>query len=781
MKSSITLRRPALALLLACTGVAYADTSPSEPKNALSPRLIPVCAETLYRACGLVDRQGNWAVQPAYSELYANGDIWVAERESHRIDLLDAAGKTISETSLQDIGRFNEGLAAAQDAKGQQYGYIDTKGQFVIPPSYETAGGFSGGLAVVGNTVDGDLKIGVIDRQNHLVVPLGEYEHVDAYAFGLAVVQRGESPVNGGATQLGVIDAHGKLVMPFAERMGLTVVGPGRVLEATSKNHDTIDHYRLLDTQGYELFAVSGDSAVIQDPTEGLSFFTDAEGRTGVLDIQSGHVAVTPRKEWSGGLPFSEGRAWVLLSTGDSGNQVHVLIDRNGKELLRRTGNSIGDFHGGIAAVTDDLGRWGLIDHAGKPMSAFEFYSALAPWSWSEQTPRDGDVMQFTEITSLHDSPQRTVWMNAKGASIVSLEPQACGIQAVHNAKGETIWPANVADTCAAKASSDGSSQAALSDGAKAVLLEAAQRKLQLAKEEDTRNGYEFGPSSGDILIPLGVEWQHGPATIKLDGPATFDLPKGYRYLSPEAVRKLPNDPSPDASLSVALVAPEDGSWIARMVVAQQGYVPTEGVQLDTQRLEQTINYYGARFDIHAPVGSAHMTSMKWLAKPAWDAAHHRLDWGYRYTDMGSPNGGYHYDSHAELNNVTLGRLYAVALQITLSGFDQDQKQAVTGNPLNTLAQGIDFDQGARYEDHQTADATAALGLEGFITGPKPEETKASEDLIIQGMARAEEKRDLHILGLLGRLAILIVPVLTAWGVRRARKASGSSEPTNNG
>ncbi|PMQ05725.1 hypothetical protein DyAD56_08010 [Dyella sp. AD56] len=781
MKSSITLRRPALALLLVCTGIAYADTSPSEPKNAPSPRLIPVCAETLYRACGLVDRQGNWAVQPAYSELYANGDIWVAERESHRIDLLDAAGKTISETSLQDIGRFNEGLAAAQDAKGQQYGYIDTKGQFVIPPSYETAGGFSGGLAVVGNTVDGDLKIGVIDRQNHLVVPLGEYEHVDAYAFGLAVVQRGESPVNGGATQLGVIDAHGKLVMPFAERMGLTVVGPGRVLEATSKNHDTIDHYRLLDTQGHELFAVSGDSAVIQDPTEGLSFFADAEGRTGVLDIQSGHVAVTPRKEWSGGLPFSEGRAWVLLSIGDNGNQVHVLIDRNGKELLRRTGNSIGDFHGGIAAVTDDLGRWGLIDHAGKPMSAFEFYSALAPWSWSEQTPRDGDVMQFTEITSLHDSPQRTVWMNAKGASIVSLEPQTCGIQAVHNAKGETIWPANVADTCAAKASSDGSSQAALSDGAKAVLLEAAQRKLQLAKEEDKRNGYEFGPSSGDILIPLGVEWQHGPATIKLDGPATFDLPKGYRYLSPEAVRKLPNDPSPDASLSVALVAPEDGSWIARMVVAQQGYVPTEGVQLDTQRLEQTINYYGARFDIHAPVGSAHMTSMKWLAKPAWDAAHHRLDWGYRYTDMGSPNGGYHYDSHAELNNVTLGRLYAVALQITLSGFDQDQKQAVIGNPLNTLAQGIHFDQGARYEDHQTADATAALGLEGFITGPKPEETKASEDLIIQGMARAEEKRDLHILGLLGRLAILIVPVLTAWGVRRARKASGSSEPTNNG
>ncbi len=775
MKSSNALRL-VLALCLACAGIAHADTSPPPPGNAPSPRLIPVCAETLYHACGLVDRQGNWAVQPNYAQLYANGDLWVAERESRRIDLLDAAGKTISETTLQEIGRFSEGLAQAQGPKSSPYGYVDGKGHFAIAPAYEVANAFSNGRAVVGNTVDGDLKIGVIDRDNHIVVPLGQYEHIEAYAFGLAVVQRGASPPNGGAVQLGLIDTQGKLVMPLAQRMGLTVVGPGRVLETTSQNQETVDRYRLLDEQGRVLFEISGGGASVQEPTEGLSFFSDGEGRTGVLDIQSGRPVVAPRKDWTGGLPFSEGRAWVTLADDEKGESVRVLIDRQGKELARRIGGSIDSFHGGVAVVGDAQGHWGLIDRSGKPVHAEEFSSTAAPWQWSVSESREGDVVQFRQPTTLKDNPERTLWMNTKGDVIASLEPQDCGIEAVRNAKGDVIWPANVADTCAAKASSDGSSELALSDGAKAVLQEAARRKLQQAREEDERNGYEFGPSSGDILVPLGVAWQHGPATIKLDGPATFDLPKGFRYLSPEAVRKLPDNPSPDGELSVALVAPEDGRWIARMIVAQQGYVPTDGIQLDTQQLEQTINYYGSRFDLRAPVGSAHMTSMQWIDKPVWDAANHRLNWGYRITDMGSPAGGFHYDSHGELNSVTLGRLYAVALQITLSGLNQDEQQAATGNPLPALAEGIHFDPGARYEDHQPADATAALGLEGFITGPKPEETKASEEMIQQGLARSETKRDLHILALLARLAIVLVPVLGAWSMRRSRKAANESK-----
>ncbi|WP_233874570.1 WG repeat-containing protein [Paraburkholderia adhaesiva] len=601
MNTPTVIRRYALPLLLAYGGFAYADTSPPEPVDAPAPLLIPVCAQTLYHACGLVDRHGNWVVEPAYGQLYASGKLWVVERESGLMGLLDANGKTIIQPSLQSIGLFSEGLAPAQRWGSDKYGYIDAKGQFVIAPDYTSAGGFSGGLAVVSTTVDDEM--GVIDRQNHLVVPFGQYDHVDAYAYGLATVQRGGD--------WGVIDAHGRLVLPLRPRQNLVVIGPDRILAVTASSQQTgSNRYALLDGQGHELFAVAGQNAVIQTPTEGLSFFTDAQGRTGVLDIQAGRIVIAPHKDWSNSWPFSDGVAWVSLAGGTGDESVYVLIDHHGKDLLRRTGGGVTYFHNGVAAVSDKDDHWGLIDHSGRFVHTMTYSGSAPAWEWSEQTPRDGDALKFTQ-SNAQDSSDKTVWIDARGQTIASVEPQACGIEAVRNAKGDIVWPRNLGDTCTAKAQAEGS-QAATSAGVQAVLLEAAQRKLQLAKEEDRRHGYEFGPSSsGDILVPLDTVWQHGPASIKLDGPATFELPKGYHYLSPEAVRRLPDPVSPGGGLSVALLAPEDGLWVGRLVVAQQGYVPSKGAQLDAQKLKEAINYYGTRFDIRASTGIEHNTSIE--------------------------------------------------------------------------------------------------------------------------------------------------------------------------
>ena len=89
-----------------------------------------------------------------------------------------------------DIG-FHDGLAAVmrEDRNGDvKWGFIDKKGNVVIPFVYEGAGAFSEGLAAVRREDrNGDWKSGFIDKKGNEVIP---FVYNEAYVFseGLALV-----------------------------------------------------------------------------------------------------------------------------------------------------------------------------------------------------------------------------------------------------------------------------------------------------------------------------------------------------------------------------------------------------------------------------------------------------------------------------------------------------------------------------------------------------------------------------------------------------------------
>jgi hypothetical protein len=69
--------------------------------------------------------------------------------------------------------RFSEGLAAVEvDGK---FGYIDTTGQFVLPPRFRWAGSFTDSLASVsiGPEIKGFVGDRLIDRTGACVWPVG--------------------------------------------------------------------------------------------------------------------------------------------------------------------------------------------------------------------------------------------------------------------------------------------------------------------------------------------------------------------------------------------------------------------------------------------------------------------------------------------------------------------------------------------------------------------------------------------------------------------------------
>ena len=106
----------------------------------------------------------------------------------------DAAGDNSAETSPAMFPAFEGGL----------WGYIDKTGAWVIKPTYNWAGSFSEGLAVV--QPGKEAKYGYIDTSGKIVIK-SEYSYGWLFSNGLAPVMPG---MDG---KYGYIDASGKMVI----------------------------------------------------------------------------------------------------------------------------------------------------------------------------------------------------------------------------------------------------------------------------------------------------------------------------------------------------------------------------------------------------------------------------------------------------------------------------------------------------------------------------------------------------------------------------------------
>ena len=118
-----------------------------------------------------------------------------------------------------EVYDFSEGLAAVM--RDNKWGYIDINGNEVIAPTFFSASSFVGGVAVIGEMVDGVYKEGAIDKNgNILIAP--KYDKIYDFADNAAVVS------NGG--YFGYIDKWGNEIVPvtlenkplsFTEGVGL--------------------------------------------------------------------------------------------------------------------------------------------------------------------------------------------------------------------------------------------------------------------------------------------------------------------------------------------------------------------------------------------------------------------------------------------------------------------------------------------------------------------------------------------------------------------------------
>lgn len=116
--------------------------------------------------CGFIDTQGREVIPLRFKSVsaFSNGRA-LAEQQDGKKVIIAITGAVVRVISGFEVpGQFHEGLAVAR--KGQNIGFVDTQGNWAIPPKFAGATDFAHGLAMVQLS---DKEYGYIKKDGKLI------------------------------------------------------------------------------------------------------------------------------------------------------------------------------------------------------------------------------------------------------------------------------------------------------------------------------------------------------------------------------------------------------------------------------------------------------------------------------------------------------------------------------------------------------------------------------------------------------------------------------------
>lgn len=282
--------------------------------------------------------------------------------------------------SPQDFANnwFRDGLRPVED-QGGNCGYLDARGNQVVPYIYDGADEMAEGLGIV---YKGDRQ-GAIDSTGNLVIPL-IYKRLSSFDHGIAIAALD--------TKFGLINKTGDVVIPFLydsidDRINFQVTGngtPGPSLDSLVKvsvkearKGSTGTKYGYINLRGQTVVPIEFDK--LGYFKEGLAWFARA-GKYGFVDTRG---SIRIEATYDDAREFSEGLAAVKKG-GTWG-----FIDQSGKMAIAFAYDAVppddyyaqAGFVDGVAVVgrgwySDIEPYWGYIDRTGRELTKFEYYTA---------------------------------------------------------------------------------------------------------------------------------------------------------------------------------------------------------------------------------------------------------------------------------------------------------------------------------------------------------------------------------------------------------------------
>lgn len=211
--------------------------------------------------------------------------------------------------------------------RNQKYGFVNHKGEIIIPCKWDKVDAFYEGLAAV---ADGSGKEGFLDMKGNRVIPC-TWKCVSSFMDGMTIVQDSKD-------RYGVINRFGDIIIPV-EHSNLDYVGEGLFKERRADGY-----YCLINGRNEYLGGRFWKS--IGDFSQGLCPVADNNNHYGFIDRNNNEIIPC---WWDNAWPFSEGLARVR-----DNKRKYGFIDTLGRVVIPCYRELLNDFHDGLAAFRKD-------------------------------------------------------------------------------------------------------------------------------------------------------------------------------------------------------------------------------------------------------------------------------------------------------------------------------------------------------------------------------------------------------------------------------------------
>ena len=166
--------------------------------------------------------------------------------KNNRLGFINKKGEVVIPFDFENVKVFSNGLAAVMMLG--KHGFIDTSGNLLIPFLYEDAGYFGNGLAPVKK----NGKFGFINRKGTLTIPC-KYDDAKSFYNGMAAVRLDTlSGAHVAQEKWGFIDITGKLIIPYKYAVVGNFKSDGTV-KVTLTDGSSLGDVHYIDTYGSRL------------------------------------------------------------------------------------------------------------------------------------------------------------------------------------------------------------------------------------------------------------------------------------------------------------------------------------------------------------------------------------------------------------------------------------------------------------------------------------------------------------------------------------------------